>query len=94
MQIRAQLDAMLKQSGLGSVKDEIFVIFLPPGTLSKVGQLYGGKHYLAYHDHYFSEAGRVNYVVIKFDSNAQRLQEASRRAEIEAIVNPIGNGRY
>src|SRR5262249_8896110 len=55
MQIRAQLDAMLKQSGLGPVKDEIFVIYLPPGTLSKVGPLYGGKHYLAYHDHYFSE---------------------------------------
>lgn len=94
MQIRAEIDAMLKQSGLGLVKDEIFVIFLPQGTLSKVGPLYGGKHYLAYHDHYFSEAGRVNYVVVPFDSNAQRLQETIRRAEVEAVVNPIGNGWY
>jgi len=94
MQIRAQLDAMFKQSGISPKKDEIFVIYLPPGTLSKVGPLYGGKHYLAYHDHYFSEAGRVNYVVVSFDSNAQRLQETIRRAEIEAVVNPIGNGWY
>jgi hypothetical protein len=94
MQIRAQLDAMFKQSGISPKKDEIFVIYLPPGTLSKVGPLYGGKHYLGYHDHYFSEAGRVKYVVVPFDSNAQRLQETIRRAEIEAIVNPIGNGWY
>jgi hypothetical protein len=94
MQVRAGLDAMFKQSGASPKKDDIFVIYLPPGTLSKVGPLYGGKHYLAYHDHYFSEAGRVNYVVVPFDSNAQRLQETIRRAEIEAIVNPVGNGWY
>jgi hypothetical protein len=94
MQVRAGLDAIFKQSGASPRKDEIFVIFLPPGTLSKVGPLYGGKHYLAYHDHYFSEAGRVNYVLVPFDSNAQRLQETIRRAEVEAIVNPIGNGWY
>ncbi|MBO0856942.1 MAG: hypothetical protein J2P21_00505 [Chloracidobacterium sp.] len=94
MQIRAQLDAILKQIGSGPVNDAIFVIFLPPGTLSQVGPLYGGKHYLAYHDHYFSEIGRVNYVVVPFDSDPQRLQETIRRAEIEAIVNPIGNGWY
>src|SRR5262249_23110735 len=94
MQVRAKLDAMFKQSGASPRKDEIFVIYLPPGTLSKVGPLYGGKHYLAYHDHYFSESGRVNYVVVSFDSNAQRLQETIRRAEIEAVVNPIGNGWY
>ncbi|MBO0724394.1 MAG: hypothetical protein J2P52_02245, partial [Blastocatellia bacterium] len=94
MQIRAQLDAMLKQSGLSPVKDEVFVIFLPPGTLSKIGPLYGGKHYLAYHDHYYSEGGRVNYVVIPFDSNSERRQETIRRAEVQAIVNPTGSGWY
>jgi hypothetical protein len=29
-----------------------------------------------------------------FHLSSQRLQEAIRRAEIEASVNPIGNGRY
>jgi len=95
MQIRAQLDAMFKQGSIGSPKkDDIFVIHLPPGTVSTVGPLYGAKHYLAYHDHYYSEGGRVNYAVIPFDSNAQRRQETVRSAAIQAIVNPIGNGWY
>jgi hypothetical protein len=94
MQIRAGLDVMFKQSGINPKKDDIFVIYLPPGTVSTVGPLFGSKHFLAYHDHYFSEGGRVNYVVVPFNSNAQRLQETIRRAEVEAIVNPIGNGWY
>ena len=94
MQIRAKLDAMFKQSGIRPKEDEIFVIYLPPGTLSKVGPQYGGKHYLAYHDHYNAEGGRVNYVVIPFDSNSERRQETIHRAEVQAIVNPTGNGWY
>src|SRR5262249_27866798 len=50
MQIRAQLDAMFKQSGMSPKKGDIFVIYLPPGTVSTVGPLFGSKHFLAYHD--------------------------------------------
>ncbi|HZF41185.1 MAG TPA: hypothetical protein VE715_20345 [Blastocatellia bacterium] len=94
MQIRASLDAMFKQGSISPREADIFVMYLPPGTVSTVGPLFGSKHYLAYHDHYYSEGGRVNYVVIQFDSNAQRRQETIRRAAIQAIVNPIGNGWY
>src|SRR5262245_1442358 len=94
MQIRAGLDVILKQGGIRPKGDDIFVIHLPPGTLSTLGPLFGSKHYLGYHDHYFSESGRVNYVVIPFDSNSERRQETIRCAEVQAIVNPIGNGWY
>ncbi|MBO0719538.1 MAG: hypothetical protein J2P41_01870 [Blastocatellia bacterium] len=94
MQIRASLDAMFKQSGISPKGSDIFVIYLPPGTLSTIGELYGGKHYLGYHDHYNSENGLVNYVVIPFDSNIQRQQDTIHRATVEAIINPVGNGWY
>jgi hypothetical protein len=94
MQIRASLDAMFKQGSISPREADIFVMYLPPGTVSTVGPLFGSKHYLAYHDHYYSEGGRVNYVVIPFDSNAQHRREKIRRAAIQAIVNPIGNGWY
>jgi hypothetical protein len=94
MQIRANLGAMFKQESTAPREDDIFVIYLPSGTLSTVGSLYGGKHYLAYHDFYYTEGGRVNYVVIPFDSDAQRRQETIRCAVIEATPNPAGDGWY
>lgn len=94
MQIRAYLDAILVKESGSPREDEIFVIYLPPGIQSTVGQLYGGKHYLAYHNFYYTEGGRVNYVVIPFDSDAQRRQETVRRVLIETILNPAGDGWY
>ena len=69
-----------------------FVVYLPPATVSKIGQQFGGKHYLAYHDHYNTENGKVNYIVIPFVSDAERRKETIPRAVIRAILNPAGDG--
>src|SRR5262249_30302778 len=95
IQIRAKLDGLFKQTTLTAPsEDAIFVIYLPPGVRSTLGQMHGGKHYLAYHSYYYTEGGRVNYVVLPFDSDAHRRQETIQRAVIEAILNPVGNGWY
>src|SRR5262249_36858573 len=94
MQIRASLELLFKQGSMIAREGSVFVIYLPPGTVSKVGPLYGPKHFVAYHDHYNTEGGRVNYAVIPFDPDSHRREETVRRVLIQAILNPVGDGWY
>ena len=87
MQVGAVLETVFKQESMISKGNDVFVV-------SKIGQQFGGKHYFAYHDHYNTENGRVNHIVIPFDSDAERRKETMRRAVIQAILNPAGDGWY
>lgn len=95
LQIRAALAKMFADGELPTPSaNALYVVYLAPGVRSTLGTMFGGKHYNAYHNYFNAEAGEVRYVVVPFDANKERLQQTARRALVEAIINPSGNGWY
>lgn len=93
LQAQAWLAEMLKQGTLPQPRENnIYIIFLPPDILSTLGQMIGGKHYLAYHNFFYADGGKVNYVVVPFEADAAQMQGTARRAVIETILNSDGSG--
>lgn len=95
LQIRAALAKMFADGTLPAPSaNALYVIYLAPNVRSTLGTMFGGKHYAAYHNYFNAEAGQVRYVVVPFDANEERLQQTARRALVDAIINPSGNGWY
>jgi len=93
MRVRAVLADMLNRSAVPRPTEQlIYMVFLPSGVRSTLGEMFGGKHYLAYHNFFYAGQGKVNYVVVPFDADAERMQTIARRALIEAVINADGTG--
>ncbi len=88
--IQAQLARMLKDGHLKVAQNTIYVIFLAPGIQSTVGSAVGAKDYLAYHSHFHSDSGEVQYVVVPFSENASLEKRAAARSILETSLNPEG----
>lgn len=94
-QIRATLAKMFADGALPAPSaNALYVIYLAPGVHSTLGTMFSGKHYAAYHNYFNAEVGEVRYVVVPFEANKERLQQTARRALVEAIINPTGDGWY
>jgi hypothetical protein len=72
----------------------IYVLFLPPGVSSKLGTMFGGKHFAAYHNFFNAEPGEIHYVVVPYDSDVKISRQAAARALLRATLNPRGDGWY
>lgn len=95
LQIRAELARMFKEGILPAPSaNALYVVYLAPGLRSTLGTMFGGKHYLAYHNYFNTESSEIHYVVVPFEANKEHLQQVAQRALIEAVINPSGNGWY
>ena len=95
LQIRAALEEMFRTGAIrGPDADTVYVVFLPPGVGSKLGEMLGGKHYAAYHNFFHAEQGEVRYAVVVFEPQSKLAGQAATRALVEAALNPIGDGWY
>jgi hypothetical protein len=95
LQIRAALEGMFRAGAIrGPDADTVYVVFLPPGVGSKLGEMLGGKHYAAYHNFFHAEQGEVHYAVVVFEPQSKVAAQAAARALLEAALNPTGNGWY
>jgi hypothetical protein len=95
LQIRATLEEMFRTGAVrGPDADTVYVVFLPPGVGSKLGEMIGGKHYAAYHNFFHAEQGEVRYVVVPFEPQSKVAGRVAARALVEAALNPTGGGWY
>lgn len=95
LQIRAALEEMFKTGAAPwPDADTVYVVFLPPGVTSKLGEMLGGKHYAAYHNFFHAEQGEVRYAVVVFEPRAEQARQSAARALVEAALNPTGGGWY
>lgn len=95
LQIRAALEGMFRTGAIrGPDADTVYVVFLPPGVGSKLGEMLGGKHYAAYHNFFHAEQGEVRYAVVVFEPQSKVAVQPAARALIEAALNPTGGGWY
>ncbi len=93
LQVQALLAEMLRQGTLPQPQEEnIYLVLLPAGVRSTLGQMVSGKHYLAYHNFFYADGGKVNYAVVPFEADAAQMQGSARRAVIETVINSDGNG--
>lgn len=95
LQIRAALEKMFRSGAIhGPDADTVYVVFLPPGVGSKLGEMLGGKHYAAYHNFFHAELGEVRYAVVVFEPQSKVAVQTAARALVEAALNPTGGGWY
>src|SRR5262249_43583902 len=95
LNIQAALSDMFEKGSVpGPDPNTIYVLFLAPGIRSTLGQMIGGKHYVAYHNFFHLNDVQVHYVVAPFESPRKAARSAAARALIDAIINPSGNGWY
>jgi hypothetical protein len=95
LQIRAALEGMFRTGAIrGPDADTVYVVFLPPGVNSKLGEMLGGKHYAAYHNFFHAEQGEVRYAVVVFEPQPKVAVRTAARALLEAALNPTGGGWY
>lgn len=95
LQIRAALEGMFRAGAIrGPDADTVYVVFLPPGVGSKLGEMIGGKHYAAYHNFFHAEQGEARYVVVPFEPRVKLAGQTAARALVEAALNPAGGGWY
>lgn len=95
LQVRAALEGMFRSGAIrGPDADTVYVVFLPPGVNSKLGEMLGGKHYAAYHNFFHAEQGEVRYAVVVFEPQSKQAGQAAARALLEAALNPTGGGWY
>ncbi|HKV38688.1 MAG TPA: hypothetical protein VJX67_05715 [Blastocatellia bacterium] len=95
LQIQEALSESFASGVIGAPdQDTIYTVFLPPGSMSTLGGLLGGKHYLAYHNFFHIDGVEIRYVVVPFQGNGRLARSVVRRALIEAILNPSGDGWF
>jgi hypothetical protein len=95
LQVQAALSDMFDHKWLHAPDaNTIYVVFLPPGLQSTLGEMNGGKHYLAYHNFVHLFDVQVHYVVAPFESDLKTAQRAVARAIIDTALNPAGDGWY
>jgi len=93
LQVHALLAEMLKRGALPQPQEKnIYIVFLPPDVHSTLGQMISGKHYLAYHNFFYADSGKVNYIVVPFEADGAQMQATARRAVIETVINSDGRG--
>ncbi len=91
LEIESLLTTMLNEGSLGRpTPNTIYVVFLEPGLGSTLGNMIGGKHYLAYHNFFTALGARIHYVVVPFISDTQTAQQIALRAFLAAVANPTG----
>ncbi|HZS45926.1 MAG TPA: hypothetical protein VFC63_12555 [Blastocatellia bacterium] len=95
LQVQSTLNDMFDHKWLNAPDvNTIYVVFLPPGVQSTLGEMVGGKHYLAYHNFVHLFDVQVHYVVVPFEPDAKTAQHAAARAIIDTALNPAGTGWY
>jgi len=95
LQIQAALSDMFEHKWLNAPDaNTIYVVFLPPGLQSTLGEMSGGKHYLAYHNFVHLFDVQVHYVVAPFEPDTKTAQRSVSRAVIDTALNPAGDGWY
>jgi hypothetical protein len=95
LNVQARLVEMFKADpAIGPDANTVYMIFLAPNIGSTVGRSIGRKHYLAYHNFFNTDGVEVHYAVIPYEENQELARSIARRALLEAIINPTGNGWY
>jgi len=93
--IQAQLAKLLSEGTLEAPDaDTLYVLFLPPGIASSLGEGKAGLDFLGYHSHFHAEAGDVRYVVVPADPSPERLFATTGKAMDRALINPDGDAWY
>jgi hypothetical protein len=95
LQVQAALSDMFEHKWLNAPDaNTIYVVFLPPGLQSTLGEMNGGKHYLAYHNFVHLFDIQIHYVVAPFEPDLKTAQRSVSRAIIDTALNPSGDGWY
>src|SRR5207248_1444206 len=87
LQIRSALEEMFR-TGMVRRPDAntVYVVFLPPGVTSKLGEMIGGKHFTAYHNFFHAEEGEVHYAVVPFEPDVKLVKQSAARALTDAAL--------
>jgi len=95
LQVQAALSDMFEHKWLNAPDtNTIYVVFLPPGLQSTLGEMVGGKHYMAYHNFVHLENTQIHYVVVPFEPDLKTAEHVVARAIIDTALNPSGTGWY
>jgi len=95
LQVQSALSDMFEHKWLNTPDaNTIYVVFLPPGLQSTLGEMVGGKHFLAYHNFVHLFDTQIHYVVVPFEPDIKTAQHAAARAIIDTALNPAGTGWY
>jgi hypothetical protein len=95
LDVQAQLERLLRSGGMASSRQgTVYVLLLPPGVESTLGEYVGGHDYLAYHNVLNGRTGRIYYTVVPYDRDADRYAGTVTRALSQTVLNPEGTGWY
>lgn len=91
LNIQSRLDAILRGHHMkGPGDNTIYVVYLPPGIESRIGDT-SQRNYVAYYNHFHSDEGEVRYVVVPFADEMRVEVFAAARALAQAAIYPEGN---
>jgi hypothetical protein len=90
--LQRKLVEMLERKTIsGPDANTVFVVFLAPGIRSTLGTHTAGKDYAAYHSVLNVEGGKLLYVVVPFQENADLQSAAAAQALADTVFNPNSN---
>ncbi len=90
--IQSVLAAMFKEGSLPRPDaGAIYVVYLDPGLRSTLGELIGGKHYVAYHGFLNTSGAKIHYVVVPFQPDSKNAYQIALRSLVVAALNPTGS---
>ena len=92
LEIQGVLAAMFKEGSLPHPEaGAIYVVYLDPGLQSTLGELIGGKHYVAYHGFLNTSGAKIHYAVVPFQADSKNAYQTALRALVVAALNPTGS---
>lgn len=91
LRIQALLDSMIDSHKVALPNaNAVYVLFLDSNTHVTMGGRQGGVEFLAYHNHFHGNQGKVRYIVVPFDSDLSREKRTTARAILETLNYPDG----
>jgi hypothetical protein len=88
LEMQRMLSGMIADSSVPRPNGKtIYVIYLGPEIRSTLGEMVGGKHYLAYRNFFNVSGNRIQYVVLPFEQDQNAAYQIALRAFLAAALN-------
>jgi hypothetical protein len=95
LEVQEQLDRLLVPRGIGAPqRGTVYIVLLPPGLASLLGEKVSGEDFLAYHAQFQSRHGNVHYMVLPYDRDADRTLATLTQSLTQTLIDPDGTGWY
>jgi hypothetical protein len=95
LEIQRRLAKLLPAGSMrASDASTVYVFFLAPGLVARLGATSSEKDFVAYHNFFRAEAGVVHYSVVAYDDQFSRWLANAERSVLQTLMNPEGTGWY